>query len=145
MFLQDMQTVGVPDLDHLDEVDVTRRFRYQQKLREELRKRFRSEYLGQLTLAKSNMKCKELKLNDIVLVEDDSKKRAFWPLGRITAKFPEIEASSDAIEEVQETVKQLIDKNKTRNFPVPKEVPERTTRCGRSVQLPSKLQDFELS
>ncbi|KAG8186883.1 hypothetical protein JTE90_023772 [Oedothorax gibbosus] len=53
---QDMQTVGVPDLDHLDEVDVTRRFRYQQKLREELRKRFRSEYLGQLTLAKSNTK-----------------------------------------------------------------------------------------
>ncbi|KAG8175409.1 hypothetical protein JTE90_002803 [Oedothorax gibbosus] len=75
MFLQDMQTVGVPVLDHLDEV--TRRFRYQQKLIEELRKRFRSEYLGQLTLPKSNTKSKEFILKYICLCERWQQEKSF--------------------------------------------------------------------
>jgi hypothetical protein len=49
MYLQDVPlVVGVPDLDHLDELDLNKRLRYQQLLREDLRKRFRSEYLSQL-------------------------------------------------------------------------------------------------
>ena len=44
-FLQNNQSVGVPDLDHLDEVNLTKRYKYQQRLREEMRKRFREEYL----------------------------------------------------------------------------------------------------
>jgi hypothetical protein len=48
MYPQDVPQVGVPDLDHLDNVELTERLRYQQRLREELRKRFRSEYLSQL-------------------------------------------------------------------------------------------------
>ncbi|GFY17784.1 integrase catalytic domain-containing protein [Trichonephila clavipes] len=50
MFLQEIPEVGVPDLDHIDKISLTRRLRYQQKLREELRKRFRVEYLGNLML-----------------------------------------------------------------------------------------------
>jgi hypothetical protein len=48
MYLQNVPQVRVPDLDHLDNVYLTKRLRYQQRLREELRKRFRSEYLSQL-------------------------------------------------------------------------------------------------
>jgi hypothetical protein len=48
MYLQNVPLVGVPDLDHLDKTDLNRRLRYQQRLREDLKKRFRSEYLSQL-------------------------------------------------------------------------------------------------
>ncbi|GFQ64260.1 uncharacterized protein TNCT_563821 [Trichonephila clavata] len=46
MFIQDIPTVGVPDLDKLDTTDVKTRLKYQQSLRQHLRSRFRSEYLG---------------------------------------------------------------------------------------------------
>ncbi|GFS30946.1 integrase catalytic domain-containing protein [Trichonephila inaurata madagascariensis] len=45
MFLQDIQTVGVPDLDNIDNINLTKRLGYQQRLRNDLRKRFRDEYL----------------------------------------------------------------------------------------------------
>lgn len=88
MFLQDNRTVGVPDLDHMDNINLAKRIRYQQTLREELRKRFRSEYLGQLLLNKSKLNCFEAKVGDIVLIEKEDAKRAFWPMGRITQIFP---------------------------------------------------------
>lgn len=43
MFIQDIQEVGVPDLDHIDENKLKARFRYRQELRVCLRKRFCSE------------------------------------------------------------------------------------------------------
>jgi hypothetical protein len=48
MYLQDVPLVVVPDLDHLDKTDLNKRLRHQQRLREDRRKRFRSEYLSQL-------------------------------------------------------------------------------------------------
>ncbi|GFS58391.1 integrase catalytic domain-containing protein [Trichonephila clavipes] len=89
MFLQEIPEVGVPDLDHIDKISLTRRLRYQQKVREELRKRFRVEYLGNLMLKQINEKSSyELKVGDIVLIENEDKKRAFWPLGRIVKLYP---------------------------------------------------------
>ncbi|GFU38169.1 integrase catalytic domain-containing protein [Trichonephila clavipes] len=41
MFLQEIPEVDVPDLDHIDKISLTKKLRYQQKLREELRKHFR--------------------------------------------------------------------------------------------------------
>ncbi|GFY35494.1 hypothetical protein TNCV_195971 [Trichonephila clavipes] len=78
MFLQEISEVGVPDLDHIDKISLTRRLRYQQKLREELRKHFRVEYLGNLMLKQTNEKSSyELKVRDMVLIEKEDKKRAF--------------------------------------------------------------------
>ncbi|GFQ99934.1 DUF5641 domain-containing protein [Trichonephila clavata] len=45
-FLQDFQQIGVPDLDHVDEVVLNKRIKYRQQLITDIRKRFRSEYLG---------------------------------------------------------------------------------------------------
>ncbi|GFQ86221.1 hypothetical protein TNCT_307881 [Trichonephila clavata] len=45
MFIQDIPTVGVPDLNKLDTNNVKRRLKYQQSLRQHLRSRFRHEYL----------------------------------------------------------------------------------------------------
>lgn len=53
MFLQDIREVGVPDLDNIESNQLTKRRRYRQKLQEDLRCRFRSEYLEQLSRARN--------------------------------------------------------------------------------------------
>ncbi|GBM95385.1 hypothetical protein AVEN_139819-1 [Araneus ventricosus] len=47
-FLQDFRQIGVPDLDQADEVVLNKRIKYRQQLITDIRKRFRSEYLGLL-------------------------------------------------------------------------------------------------
>ncbi|GBM60180.1 hypothetical protein AVEN_273496-1 [Araneus ventricosus] len=46
MFLRDIQESGIPDLDQIDSTSLQKRFLYRLKHREDLRKRFPSEYLG---------------------------------------------------------------------------------------------------
>ncbi|KFM74861.1 hypothetical protein X975_18449, partial [Stegodyphus mimosarum] len=48
MFLQDVHDVGVPDLDHLDTLNLTKRYKFLQNVREHFRKRFRNKYLALL-------------------------------------------------------------------------------------------------
>ncbi|GBM21324.1 hypothetical protein AVEN_149899-1 [Araneus ventricosus] len=48
MFLQEVREVRMLDLDLLDNKSLNKKFAYRQRLRQDLRKRFRSEYLGQL-------------------------------------------------------------------------------------------------
>ncbi|GFV59961.1 integrase catalytic domain-containing protein [Trichonephila clavipes] len=43
MLLQDIQTVGVPDPDNIDNINITKTLMYQQILRNDLRNRFRDE------------------------------------------------------------------------------------------------------
>ncbi|XP_071652822.1 uncharacterized protein [Temnothorax longispinosus] len=62
LFLQEICEVGLPDCNFIDREKLKGRFKYRQFLKEELRKRFRSEYLGQLKIE--------------------------WPLGRVIELFP---------------------------------------------------------
>ncbi|GBO43064.1 hypothetical protein AVEN_56295-1, partial [Araneus ventricosus] len=55
MFLREVREVGIPDLDLLDNISLNKRFAYRQRLRQDLRKRFRSEYLGQLRQSERNI------------------------------------------------------------------------------------------
>ncbi|XP_011858320.1 PREDICTED: uncharacterized protein LOC105555888 [Vollenhovia emeryi] len=87
MFLQEVTQNEVPDLDKLD-VNLNRRMRYRQSLRHELRKRFRSEYLGQLSRLKNKSNCTAVKSGDIVLIGQDNMKRMDWPLARVIETFP---------------------------------------------------------
>lgn len=88
MFLQENSQTDVIDLDTVDKNNFTKRFRYQQLLREELRRRFRTEYLSQLLLKTRRTNQAELKVGDIVLVGSDNKKRIDWPLARIENVYP---------------------------------------------------------
>ena len=49
MFLQENEETGVLDLGQFEKIDQRKRFRYRQKVREDMRHRFRAEYLGQLS------------------------------------------------------------------------------------------------
>ena len=57
-------------------------------LREDLRKRFRTECLGQFRDFARNKKETQLKEGDIVLIGDGNSKRINWPLGKIGAIYP---------------------------------------------------------
>jgi hypothetical protein len=81
MFIQDVPAVGVPDLDHMNRVNTYKPFKYQQKLRENLWKRFRDEYLGLLVQwQRKNKGPGGVKVGNVVLVGYNNK-RLDWPLG----------------------------------------------------------------
>lgn len=89
MFLQEIRTSGVPDIDILDHTGFNKRVCYRQILREHLRKRFRIEYLGQLrTQTFRHREMKPLSEGDVVLIEDDNKKRSHWLLARVLELYP---------------------------------------------------------
>ncbi|UYV72420.1 hypothetical protein LAZ67_9003051 [Cordylochernes scorpioides] len=87
MFLHDSKYVGVPDLDKLDSKKFQDRYRHCQRLREALRSRFRSEYLGQL-VQKANERTPKLSVGDVVIVKVEDKRRLHWPMARIVELFP---------------------------------------------------------
>ncbi|XP_054278534.1 uncharacterized protein LOC128996985 [Macrosteles quadrilineatus] len=85
LFLQDVEEVGVPDLDLADSSDLNKRLKYRRMLKEDLSKRFRTEYLGQLQLhGNKNQIPYELSVGEVVLIGSDGVKRLNWPLARIT-------------------------------------------------------------
>lgn len=71
------------------------RWNYLQTQKEELRQRFRREYLG-LQIVKVEVKePRTLKIGEVVLIGSDSKKRMDWPLGSVMELIP---SRSDQVE-----------------------------------------------
>ncbi|XP_044756949.1 uncharacterized protein LOC123315351 [Coccinella septempunctata] len=88
MFIQDIKEIGVNDCDVVECSKLTRRAKYRQKLGEQLRKRFRIEYLGQLKHRFKTQSVRQLKVGEVVLVGNDNSKRGDWPLACVTELFP---------------------------------------------------------
>ncbi|GFX32597.1 DUF5641 domain-containing protein [Trichonephila clavipes] len=89
MFLQDIQTVGVPDMDNIDSINLTKRLRYQQRLRNDLRNRYRDEYLSLLVHQDVNKAgSEEVRVGDVVLIGCDNKKRLDCPMGLVVEVLP---------------------------------------------------------
>ncbi|GBM89270.1 hypothetical protein AVEN_180421-1 [Araneus ventricosus] len=89
MFLFDISTAEVKDLDVRDANHFRKRLRFRAKVIEELRKRFRSENLDQLIQRqKQDPQSSNIREGDIVLIGDDVKKRLQWPLARIIELIP---------------------------------------------------------
>lgn len=88
MFLQENTDIEFPEVDMNLGDKLRIRYKYQKKLKEELRSRFRSEYLSALVQRGNDPKGKSLKVGDIVLIGDDNKKRLNWPMGRVIEIMP---------------------------------------------------------
>ncbi|GBM86652.1 hypothetical protein AVEN_71850-1 [Araneus ventricosus] len=88
MFIQEIKENGVPDLDVIDSQRMNRRFAYRQRMRQELRKRFRIECLGQLRNFSQSQKEDVIKEGDIVLIGDTNSKRIYWPLTKVMKFIP---------------------------------------------------------
>ncbi|XP_021959265.1 uncharacterized protein LOC110855152 [Folsomia candida] len=83
MFIQDVQDTSYPELGLLDGDILRKKNQDMQVLRGQLRERFRKEYLSQLVQRGSEKGSRQFKINELVLVGSDNKKRVEWPLGRI--------------------------------------------------------------
>ncbi|XP_011884110.1 PREDICTED: uncharacterized protein LOC105571256 [Vollenhovia emeryi] len=89
MFLQENREYGVPDCDMLYRTKLEGKFKHRQKILEDLRKRFRVEYLGQLSLKNGKKgERRKIKIGDIVLIGDDTNRRISWPLARVMNAIP---------------------------------------------------------
>ncbi|GFY51422.1 integrase catalytic domain-containing protein [Trichonephila inaurata madagascariensis] len=76
MFLQEIETSDVTDIDCLDHQEINKRIRHVQTIREQLRKRFRIEYLGQLReQTQRHRKSRPLTVGEVVVVEKSLKNR----------------------------------------------------------------------
>ena len=75
MFISDIRENKVPDLDQIDKSYFAKRLRYRQRVKEELRKRFQIQYLGQLKRSKYKNTSHTIKIGDIVLIANDMQKR----------------------------------------------------------------------
>ncbi|GFQ95538.1 DUF5641 domain-containing protein [Trichonephila clavata] len=88
MFLGESHSYSVPDIDELDSQKLAKRIKYRRKLFNDLRQRFRREYLSEL-IQKSNEKLSRApEVGEIVLIGDDNKKRLFWPMAKIIELIP---------------------------------------------------------
>ncbi|XP_070515357.1 uncharacterized protein [Cardiocondyla obscurior] len=88
MFLQEISEVEMRDCDMLYQTKLDKKLKCRQKIFEDLRKRFRDEYLGQLLLKKGKREIRKVQIRDIVLIGDDTHKRMFWPLARVMDAIP---------------------------------------------------------
>ncbi|GBN41373.1 hypothetical protein AVEN_182071-1 [Araneus ventricosus] len=66
---------------------MNRRFAYRQRIRQELRKRFR-EYLCKLRNFSQSEKEDVIKEGEIVLIGDTNSKRIYWPLAKVMKLIP---------------------------------------------------------
>ena len=87
-FLKEIREIGVPDCDMLCHLKLNKRLRYRQKIIDDLRARFRVEYLGQLLLKEGKKESRKVKVGDVVLIGDDIHKRIDWPLARVVDEIP---------------------------------------------------------
>ncbi|GFS60018.1 integrase catalytic domain-containing protein [Trichonephila clavipes] len=88
-FLQEIETSDVTDIDCLDHQEINKRIRHVQTIREQLRKRFRIEYLGQLReQTQHHRKLRPLRVGEVVVVENSLKNRTLWSLARVIQLIP---------------------------------------------------------
>ncbi|UYV60640.1 hypothetical protein LAZ67_1001743, partial [Cordylochernes scorpioides] len=83
MFLQEQTDVEFTECQNMGHNPTTQKLRYLSKLREELKSRFRKEYLSLLVQRNRRIYNPKLQAGDVVLVGMDNKKRNFWPLAVI--------------------------------------------------------------
>ena len=85
-FIQDIQEIGIPDIEKISSQKLQKRYRVCQNIKEQLRSRFRKEYLAGL-VQKAKETGQVIRPDDVVLVELSNKKRLEWPIGRVIKIF----------------------------------------------------------
>ncbi|GFW84207.1 integrase catalytic domain-containing protein [Trichonephila clavipes] len=87
LFLNGESSYDTIDLDLSEFSKFQKRIRYRRKLIHDFRSRFRKEYLGQLRQKRPGKPGHDFKVGDVV-IEEPSKKRVYWPLGKVISLLP---------------------------------------------------------
>ncbi|GIY45458.1 reverse transcriptase [Caerostris darwini] len=80
MLIQEIKEVGMPDLHRMDSKRINKRFMCRQKLRQDLKRRFRNEYFDQLREFLRLEKEVKIKEGNIGLIGDSNTIRLNWSL-----------------------------------------------------------------
>ncbi|GFU92698.1 integrase catalytic domain-containing protein [Trichonephila clavipes] len=80
LFLNGKSSYDTVDLDLSEFSKFQKRIKYRRKLIHDFRSRFRKEYLGQLRQKRPGKPGHDFKVGDVVMIEEPSKKRVYWPL-----------------------------------------------------------------
>ncbi|GFU44490.1 integrase_H2C2 domain-containing protein [Trichonephila clavipes] len=87
MFIHGNSNCETPDLDQVGRSSLVKRIKYLQKVREDLRQRFRNEYLA-LLVHRGTRRNDALEVGDVVLIGHDNVRRIDWPLGIVLEVYP---------------------------------------------------------
>ncbi|UYV80734.1 hypothetical protein LAZ67_19001563, partial [Cordylochernes scorpioides] len=87
MFLQTNANNKFPELEKIRVNSFTRKYKILSKLNEELKQRFRKEYLGVLMQRAENKRERCIKEGDLVLIGQDNTKIILWPVGKIVKLY----------------------------------------------------------
>ncbi|KAG8177181.1 hypothetical protein JTE90_015789 [Oedothorax gibbosus] len=133
---------------------MNKRYRYRQKLKENLRKRFRAEYLGQLKHYAWKRCPISLQIGQIILVGNDQTKRLSWPLAKVLELYPgkdgniRVARLKTAHAEFLRTLQRLYPMEMTPDssdgVQQVSESSQPRSRLVRTIKVPSRFQDFEL-
>ncbi|GFQ84804.1 integrase catalytic domain-containing protein [Trichonephila clavata] len=174
MFLFEIQTAETKDLEFRDANHFRKRVRFRAKVIEELKKRFRNEYLGQLIQRqKQHPQSSNIYEGDIVLIGDDWKKCLQLPLARVIKLIPGKEGlvrivklrtqCCTLIRPIQRVFPLEVSRNSVTSLPLQKvqqidssincadpdtlkaTVKPQVTRCGRPMKKPDKLKLLTLT
>ncbi|GFV52282.1 putative RNA-directed DNA polymerase from transposon X-element [Trichonephila clavipes] len=88
LFLNGKFSYDTIDLDLSEFSKFQKRIRYRRKLIHDFRSHFRKEYLGQLRQKCPGKPGYNFKVGDAVMIEEPSKKRVYWPLGKVISLLP---------------------------------------------------------
>jgi hypothetical protein len=167
MFMYDLPMSDVPEAKMLKGSVLDSKKRSLSQLLQELKDRFRKEYLGLLVQRGKEKLTHDYKVGDIVFVERDDQKRIFWPMARIVELFPGKDGvarmarlktkSGELVRALQrlyplevsqeETLYPVLQEKRTVVAPQPQtqdvpQSPQLTTRSGRVVRKPIKFCDY---
>ncbi|XP_021966107.1 uncharacterized protein LOC110861310 [Folsomia candida] len=87
MFLLENKNGVSPEMEQVSMEGLNKRLKFLRKIREELRSRFRKEYLA-LLVQPGSEKTSDLKIGDVVLVGSDGVKRQDWPMAKVVDLIP---------------------------------------------------------
>lgn len=88
LFIQDIKESGLPEMDVIESVDLKKTWQQRLKLKEDFRRRFRAEYLGQLQTRINSAKHDKINVGDLVLIGNDITKRMDWPIAQVIELLP---------------------------------------------------------
>ncbi|BES96686.1 Retrotransposon protein [Nesidiocoris tenuis] len=89
MFLQPTQSSGLPDIDNIESVSLQKNIKHRQRIRDDLKRRFRSEYLGQLIMKPDKARpTRQPREGEIVFIGSDDQKRLDWPIAIVEKIVP---------------------------------------------------------
>ncbi|GFX95268.1 integrase_H2C2 domain-containing protein [Trichonephila clavipes] len=141
MFIHGNSNCETPDLDQVDRSSLVKRTKYLQKLRKDLRQRFRNEYLA--LLVHRGTRRNALQVGDVVLIGHDNVQRIDWPLGVVLEVYPgnlHVEKTPESsTDHVSDSPTDYIPDSPVESTDNSGENPLTKTRLGRTIKIPRKL------